>query len=236
MAQPGPTCLLPLQRRPKLFWRARHRLCSECSPWAMLFCLSNQHSQLSVDILETKPRTLVRTKWALCLWAIKNVQNWSWAVAWTLGICLPVRSLCADVALSETVVLENSDIGALCMNFAYSCWKCHVMWIQHSAGSEDGEHRTSRRIPLSHGDSRRASLRGVGFEQGSGTEQMEPITHFCSANEWRVALQTRDGDRRVSTTERADLIRKKPPEVAFYRKCFENSLKSVSLLFIIFLW
>lgn len=169
MVQPGSTCLLPHECRPELFWRARHRLCSECSPWAMLFCLFNQHSQLSVDILETKPRTLVRTKWALCLWAIKNIQNWSWAAAWTLDICLPVRSLCADLALSETVVLKNSDIGAPCMSFAYSCWKFHVMWIQRSAGSEDGEHRTSKRIPLNCGDSRRASLGEVGFELGSGT-------------------------------------------------------------------
>lgn len=100
--RPAATC------SPELLWGARQRLCSEGSPQAMLFWLFNQHLQLSVDILETKPRALERTKWTLCLWAIRNIRNWSWTVVWTLDTYLPERrSLCTDLALRRIVVGES---------------------------------------------------------------------------------------------------------------------------------
>lgn len=54
-----PTCPLPF-RVGRALRRARGRLGSKCSPWARLLCLFNQHLQLSVDILETKPKALKR--------------------------------------------------------------------------------------------------------------------------------------------------------------------------------
>ena len=119
----GCACLLPFQGGSgsseglEEGWR-------ECSALAVLFWLFNQHLQLSVDILETKPSVPEKTKWALCLWAIRSIQSWSWTVVWTLDTYLPVRqSLCADLALGEVVMLENFDVGAPCMSFPYPCWE-----------------------------------------------------------------------------------------------------------------
>ena len=206
------TCLLPFQGGPgsseglEEGWR-------ECSPLAVLFWLFNQYLQLSVDILEIKPSVPEKTKWALCLWAIRSLQSWSWTVVWTLDTYLPVRqSLYADLALGEVVMLENFDVGAPCMSFPYPCWEfqCYGdaafirQFRQWTRGLKENSAQWWRfpEGPVCGGDWNWASR--LFWELGQ-------ITQLCSSNEQSCrCLQTRNSDLLASPKERSDWKRKKP--------------------------
>ena len=212
----GCTCLLPFQGGSgsseglEEGWR-------ECSALAMLFWLFNQHLQLSVDILETKPSVPEKTKWALCLWAIRSIQSWSWTVVWTLDTYLPVRqSLCADLALGEVVMLENFDVGAPCMSFPYPCWEFQCY----------GDAAFIRQFRQWTWGLKENSAQWWGFPEGpicgggGGRDwnwasglfwELGQITQLCSSNEQSCrCLQTRNSDLLASPKERSDWKRKKP--------------------------
>lgn len=163
-----------------------------------------------------------------------------WCEHWTH---LPERrSLCADLALGEVVMLENFDIGAPCMSFPYPSWEFHVMGIQHLSSSADSKLEVSRRIVLHCGDSHKGQPGGTG----AGTEQQDSSGNWGRSlrsvllmSRAANAFQTRNSALLASPKEWSDLKRKTLPQKEL---SIESALKTqkkkkkVLLLFVTFLW
>lgn len=120
-------------------------------------------------------------------WGVFSTSPEWWRGYWALSF--QRRGLCVWMALGETVVLENGDVGAHWVHFPYSRWGCHVVWIQRFSGSEDDELGAPRRVLLNAGDSQRGrpGRGGVGTEQRdcSGSWDITSFLFFKGAENWR---------------------------------------------------
>lgn len=171
---------------------------------------------------------------SIVLWAIRSIQSWSCAVVWTLDTYLPVRqSLCADLALGEVVMLENSDVGAPCMSFPYPCWEfqCYgdAAFVRQYRQGTPGLKENSAQSwgfpegPVWWGGGRDWNWASVLFWE------LGQITQLCSSNGQSCRCPSDKTQWPASFLQReVRLEKKETPKGALYRKL--KTKKEYSLL------